>query len=181
MQFARTPQGSAVFLALLACCVTWSPADAQNESTNGPDQSATIKPIPITGGQHKYEAPAPRRPNGFVHSGGQDDHALIEIDYSHYIEDLNRRVRRAWLPPKGSENKVIIVEFTIHRNGQVTDAKIVTSSGLPKPDAAVLKALEQAAPFRPLQDGAPAEITVQLKFNYEKIKGGSLGAFLEHP
>lgn len=92
--------------------------------------------------------------------------SVEEIDFGPYMADLQRTIKRAWFPPKESKSKSVVVVFKIHVDGSLSDVKIQLSSGVEIADDAALRAVVNAAPFRPLPKGAKENISVQFKFDY---------------
>lgn len=86
------------------------------------------------------------------------------VDFDPYVSDLARRIRRAWIPPKTQEFHRVSVVFKIHRGGELSHLRLDQSSGLAIEDQAALKAVENAAPFRPLPNGASEAIDGQITF-----------------
>lgn len=104
--------------------------------------------------------------------------AQKDVDFGPYMADLQRRIKRAWFPPKGNESKRVSVVFKIHSNGTMSNLRLAGGSGLAIADQAALKAVQNAAPFRPLPDGAPSDVDIQFTFDYNVFKGsGSGGVF----
>jgi len=103
--------------------------------------------------------------------------ARKDVDFGPYMADLQRRIKRAWFPPKGNESKRVKVVFKVHKDGQMTNLRILISAGLQIADAAALKAVENAAPFRPLPDGAPNDVDIEFTFDYNVFNGGGKGVF----
>ncbi|MBU6450835.1 MAG: energy transducer TonB [Cyanobacteria bacterium REEB67] len=103
--------------------------------------------------------------------------ARKDVDFGPYMADLQRRIKRAWFPPKGNESKRVKVVFKVHKDGQMTNLRILISAGLQIADAAALKAVENAAPFRPLPDGAPSDVDIEFTFDYNVFNGGGKGVF----
>ena len=64
------------------------------------------------------------------------------------MADLQRRIKRAWFPPKGDESKRVIVIFKIHRNGELSNLRLEKSSGLAIANQKALSAVENTTPFR---------------------------------
>jgi len=132
-------------------------------------------------------APSVARSGGGGGSGDQgnpDDgpgrpsvEARKDVDFGPYMADLQRRIKRAWFPPKGNESKRVKVVFKVHKDGQMTNLRILISAGLQIADAAALKAVENAAPFRPLPDGAPNDVDIEFTFDYNVFNGGGKGVF----
>lgn len=103
--------------------------------------------------------------------------ARKDVDFGPYMADLQRRIKRAWFPPKGNESKRVKVVFKVHRDGQMTNLRMLNSSGLAIADQAALKAVENAAPFRQLPEGAPDDVDIEFTFDYNVFNGGGKGTF----
>lgn len=67
-----------------------------------------------------------------------------------YSAEMKRRIRVKWTPPKGTEKLAIKTTFTVLKDGNISRLKVSRSSGNKIADAAALKAVRSAAPFRPL-------------------------------
>lgn len=98
-----------------------------------------------------------------------------DVDFGPYMSDLQKRIKSAWLPPKGCESKRVVVVFKVHRGGELSNQRIDHSSGVAVADQAALKALENAAPFRPLPAGSSENVDIQFTFDYNVFNGGSHG------
>lgn len=85
-------------------------------------------------------------------------------EWQPYSEDLNRRVFRAWFPPKGRGSDFAEVLFTINSNGTISNSRISKSTKFAISDLAALKAIQNAAPFRPLPNGAPLAVNFGIEF-----------------
>lgn len=87
-----------------------------------------------------------------------------------YLQDVQRRVKRYWFPPKGNETKRVVVQFTIHKAGEVSNLKLELSSGVSAADQAALKAVENGAPMRPVP--ADKDLSIKFTFDYNQFQGG---------
>jgi TonB family protein len=85
---------------------------------------------------------------------------------------MQRRIKKAWFPPKGNESKRISLKFKVAKSGQVTRIRLVESSGLQIADAAAITAIETASPFAPLPAGAPDQVEIKFTFDYNVFNGG---------
>jgi len=95
-----------------------------------------------------------------------------KVDFRPYMEDLQRRIKRAWLPPnKEHERDRVIVVFKIHNDGALTNLRLDKSSGERFTDQAALQAVEHASPFRPLPDGAAENVDIEFRFDYTGANG----------
>jgi TonB family protein len=92
-------------------------------------------------------------------------------DFGPYMADLQRRIKRAWFPPKGNESKIVKVRFEIDQNGNASQAVIERSSGVAIADAAALKAVVNASPFKPLPPGASKTVTISFTFDFNTFNG----------
>jgi TonB family protein len=95
-----------------------------------------------------------------------------EPDWGPYMADLQRRIKRAWIPPKYHESNRVVVIFKIHKSGELSHLRLVTSSGSAIVDQAAMRAVEAAAPFRSLPVGADDDVDVQFTFDYNLFNGG---------
>ena len=103
-------------------------------------------------------------------NAGKDKTA--DVDFGPYMADLQRRIKRAWFPPKGNESKRVVVVFKVHSNGRMSNLRLDKSSDVKIADQAALKAVENAAPFRPLPAGSPPDVDIQFTFDYNVFKSG---------
>jgi TonB family protein len=123
------------------------------------------------GGTGQEGNPAPNN------NRGNSTGAQADVDFGPYMADLQRRIKKHWFPPKGNESKRVVVVFKIHSQGELSDLRIDHSSGVALADNAALKAVEDAAPFRPLPTGAPDSVDIQFTFDYNVFNGQGHGVF----
>lgn len=89
------------------------------------------------------------------------------VDFGPYMRELQRRIKMNWDPPKGTENKRVILRFKIAKDGRLLSNSVLKSSGLAKTDKAALEAVRLASPFRPLPPDFKGEsIDIQFTFDY---------------
>jgi TonB family protein len=103
--------------------------------------------------------------------------AQPDVDFGPYMQDLQRRIKKAWFPPRGQESRRVTVVFKIHSGGELSHLRLERSSGNASADQAALRAVENAAPFRPLPQGAPPDVDIQFTFDYNVFGGGGRGTF----
>lgn len=99
-----------------------------------------------------------------------------EPNFGPYMAELQRRIKRAWFPPKGPASKRVVVVFKIHTRGEMSHLRIEQSSGNSDTDNAALKAVENAAPFAHLPANSPDDVDIQFTFDYN-VFGGASGKF----
>jgi outer membrane biosynthesis protein TonB len=66
---------------------------------------------------------------------------------------LQRRLKRAWVPPKGLPNEQVTVLFKIAKTGEVSKIRLETAGRDDMWARAALHAVDNATPFRRLPDG----------------------------
>ncbi len=81
-----------------------------------------------------------------------------------YLRNVERRLKRAWFPQRANEFKDLTISFVIHHDGQVSDTALTKAAGNSANRQAVMKALEDAAPFRPMADNNPEQIKCEAVF-----------------
>jgi protein TonB len=70
----------------------------------------------------------------------------------YYLEMLQGINEKWWLDPKTDKNRIrpMVVNITVARNGEIVGTSIMSSSGNPRYDRAVVAALTAASPLPPL-------------------------------
>lgn len=103
---------------------------------------------------------------------GENAPSAANLDFGPYMADLQRRIQRAWFPPRDHESDRVQVIFKVHSPGDLTDLRIQRSSGVAISDQAALQSVQNAAPFRPLPAGSPAVVDIQFTFDYNVFAAG---------
>ncbi|MBX9877201.1 MAG: TonB family protein [Candidatus Obscuribacterales bacterium] len=106
------------------------------------------------------------------HSGDRSSPGSTQSpDFGPYMDELQRRIKRAWIPPVDQETKRVVVNFKIHSDGHVSNLRIEKSSGSSRADQAALVAVENAQPFKQLPKYAPNDVDIQFTFDYNVFGG----------
>ena len=85
-----------------------------------------------------------------------------------YFMYLPAEVHRHWTPYKADKDYDVTVEFTIFRNGSISDVHIVGTS-YPNANSSVLNAVKSGAPYQPLPKSFPSDsIKAQVILEYHK-------------
>lgn len=95
-----------------------------------------------------------------------EDEPRAAIDFGSYMTQMKRNIQKHWQPPKGFENRRMVATFTILRDGTITDAELVDSSGIDSVDKSALDALKVASPLDPLPLGAPKSVRIRYQFDW---------------
>lgn len=103
--------------------------------------------------------------NHVVQSGGRSDNGAGAAGELHqYLKELNRRIKRQWLPPTGME-EVVLIQFRVSAQGKLLAVTPVNSDGAPA-DAAVA-AVRKAFPFKALPSSFSSPyLDIRYTFNY---------------
>ncbi len=72
------------------------------------------------------------------------------FNYPYYYERVKVAIETNWFKPAATIPTSPVVHFSIQKDGTITDAEIVTSSGLTFVDRAALRAVLAASPLPPL-------------------------------
>ena len=103
-------------------------------------------------------------------SVSSNEDTLEKTDFAPYMRELQNRIKRNWDPPKGDEDKTVVLLFKIAKDGRLLSCRVDRSSGLSSVDQAALKAVELTAPFRPLPDDFKGKsVDIQFTFDYKNL------------
>jgi TonB family protein len=122
------------------------------------------------------EATSDTAPTGSGGGGAGDGGGSGDgVDFGPYLAEMQRRIKRAWFPPKGNESKKIVLKFKIARNGSVSDIRLSRSSGLQIADEAAMTAIQNAG-LPPLPAGTDDQVEIKFTFDYNVFNGSGGGA-----
>ena len=84
-----------------------------------------------------------------------------------YFRYLPAEVHRHWTPYKANVNYEVTVQFTVHRNGSISDLQII-GTNYPNANTSVLNAVKSGAPYQPLplsykKDSVKAQIVLEYR------------------
>ncbi|MBY0547640.1 MAG: TonB family protein [Candidatus Obscuribacterales bacterium] len=101
--------------------------------------------------------------------------SLADADFGPYMGALQRRIKKGWFPPKGSETKRVIVVFQLDQSGTLVKLALDKTSGDKVSDEAALEAVRNGSPFDVLPTGSPKYVDIQFTFDYHAFgeKGSS--------
>lgn len=87
-----------------------------------------------------------------------------------FMENLQPSIKRKWYPPRRQDSSYILTSFQVQRDGRITDARIVNSSGDTEADQAALDALSRASGDVSLPLAIEAPVDVEFHFDYNLYK-----------
>lgn len=84
-----------------------------------------------------------------------------------YFRYLPREVQRHWTPYKANVNYEVTVQFTVHKDGKISDVQII-GTNYPNANRAAIDAVKSGAPYQPLphsfsKDKVKAQIVLEYK------------------
>ncbi len=95
-------------------------------------------------------------------------------DFSEYMRKVERRITKKWKPPLSDYSTKVVVNYVIHKNGELGNYYVAESSGNSRMDLSAMQALKKAAPFDPLPVGFGEEsVDVKFTFDYNVYKNKS--------
>lgn len=98
-------------------------------------------------------------------------HCVVNVDFTKYMSDLQRRIKRSWFPAKDTQSLRIKVMFKIHSDGQMSNLRLSAPSHNAVADQAALNAVQNASPFAALPPGAPENVDIEFTFDYNVFSG----------
>ncbi len=84
------------------------------------------------------------------------------VGTAQYMSTVQSRVERNWAPPKGTTFNTVHVRFKVHKNGSISDVKVVGSSGIASVDEAALAAVKRSTPYPGPAAGLPDPMDMQI-------------------
>lgn len=141
------------------------PSQAQGSATEG---AASLLGGPVSlssrnlGGDSQATLPNSNRSN----RGTPGVDARQDVDFGFYLEQLQQKVRRQWMPQLTQSSWKTVIYFSVRRSGEVSNIQIARPSGHSATDEAALSAVKRAAPFAPLPtEYTQDQINIQFTFN----------------
>jgi TonB family protein len=90
-----------------------------------------------------------------------------DFEYAYYVQQMLTRIHQRWQRTAVKGTAVVVVAFTIARDGRVLDAFVETSSGVSILDRSSLRAVMLSDPLPPLPNSYPRDrVGVHLRFTY---------------
>lgn len=90
--------------------------------------------------------------------------------YAGFMKALEHDIKDHWHPPSSKDSVYVVINFKVHKNGEITNVGFDRMSKISDADAAALKSVIESMPsVPPLPEGAPESIDVNFTFNYNVI------------
>jgi TonB family protein len=93
-----------------------------------------------------------------------------DVDFGPFMADLERRIKRNWVPPRGSESRKVVLMLFIARDGNVIKIDVKKSSGDAEADESAKQAVVASLPFLALPPQFKEDILpVEFAFDYNVL------------
>ncbi len=92
-----------------------------------------------------------------------------DIDYTPYLANMQRRIKRLWFPPRADDSSSAVLRWKVYKDGRVGNLKVYTTSGEEVFDQKAMAAVENAAPFPPLPQGSTDDVDIEFTFDYNGL------------
>ncbi|MBS1990053.1 MAG: TonB C-terminal domain-containing protein [Cyanobacteria bacterium SZAS LIN-3] len=94
------------------------------------------------------------------------------VDFGSYMAGLQRSIKQHWRPSRTENSRKTVVKFTVGRDGEISHARVLHSSGDKDQDQAALDALTDLGRAEPLPAGSPPAVEIEFTFDYNVFKKG---------
>jgi TonB family protein len=139
-------------------------------ASKDPKGTTTGRGFETQAGTTRVDTGAKGQGFGLSSGGGGGTGSRLSVDNfccPEYITEMVNRIHRNWNQQQQATG-VVLMKYTIRRNGQITGIEVETSGGNPSLDLASQRALMNTT-LAPLPAAFPeSELTVHLTFNYER-------------
>lgn len=89
------------------------------------------------------------------------------IDFGPYMENLQRKIKTNWHPPKSTSSERIKVLFTISKDGKLLKCRIKQPSNNKAANKSALMSIRLASPFDPLpKNYTGTSVDIEFTFDY---------------
>ncbi|WP_089945711.1 energy transducer TonB family protein [Candidatus Entotheonella palauensis] len=125
------------------------------------DRLSRAQPLPTFDAPGVYEHGPEQPGEGSSNNGGGKFRSVdaYGLKYFSYLIGVEQQIELVFsipfFEPRNRRLSVPIVGFTIQRNGNLSEAVLLRSSGYPEIDQALLEAVRRAAPYGPFPDHLP--------------------------
>lgn len=93
-----------------------------------------------------------------------------DVDFGPFMADLEKRIKRNWVPPRGAESRKVVVLFYLNRGGKVVKVEIQKSSGDKEADASASQAIYASSPFMAFPPQVKEDVLpVEFTFDYNVL------------
>jgi protein TonB len=132
-------------------------SQSQSSSSSSPSSTAQLGD-PLTASAVLEGLNGQLNPNRFDNGSSVD--AVQDDLWGTYLSALNQTVDRNWQRISVEATRRTRVRFRVDRQGNLTELRVLESSGDTRADQAAIQAIQAAAPFAPLPRNASEEVLI---------------------
>ncbi len=94
----------------------------------------------------------------------------MSVEEISYVAHISRKIRKNWPKPEVDERKELTVSFLVDKDGEVSELKVLKSTGSEEMDQNGLDAITKSAPFEktPTEMKTPKKLRLSFVFQKEK-------------
>lgn len=132
-----------------------------------PEQDSGLRGADAASAESAQLKGSPRAPGLGLGGAGGGSAFDQDFEYAYYVQQLLGRIHQHWQRTPVRGTAVVIVRFTIWRDGSVHDVEVEQSSGVSILDRGAMRAILLADPMPPLPNSYPRDqVGVHLRFTY---------------
>jgi TonB family protein len=93
-----------------------------------------------------------------------------DVDFGPFMAELERRIKKHWAPPRGSDSRKVMLLFYLARDGKLVKIETRKTSGDEETDRAAVNAVIASTPFIPFPPQVKEDILpVEFTFDYNVL------------
>lgn len=94
-----------------------------------------------------------------------------DADFGPFMSELEKRIKKHWIPPRGSESRKVLLLFYLARDGKLVKIETKKTSGDEETDRAAMAAVEKSTmPFLPFPPEVKEDVLpVEFTFDYNVL------------
>lgn len=95
---------------------------------------------------------------------------IADADFGPFMSELEKRIKKHWIPPRGSDSRKVMLLFYLARDGKLVKIETRKSSGDEETDRAAIAAVVESTPFIPFPPQVKEDILpVEFTFDYNVL------------
>ncbi len=94
----------------------------------------------------------------------------MSVEEISYVAHVSRKIRKNWPKPEVDERKELTVSFLVDKDGEISELKVLKSTGSEEIDQNGLDAITKSAPFEKPPEEMKTPKKLRLSFVFQKEK-----------
>jgi len=104
----------------------------------------------------------------FVSAYAQEN-IYTNVNWSAYMQQLEYKIKSNWTPPITDKSIKTVIRFTVGKNGDLLNIKLIQSSGIPLGDKIAMNAIKKALPCPLPNEYKGNSIPIDFTFDYNIV------------